>query len=72
MKKFILAILFVLNSVITNAQDAQVEMADALRANGKIYVVVVVLALVFTGIIVYLVNLDSKITKIEKRLNSKN
>lgn len=71
MKKFILSIFLALNCVIVNAQGAQVEMADALRANGKIYVVVVVVALVFTGIVVYLINLDSKITKIEKRISNK-
>jgi K+-transporting ATPase A subunit len=43
-----------------------VEMADQLRADGKIWVVVAVIAAVFFGIIAYLVRLDSKIGKLER------
>ena len=42
------------------------EMSDAVRADGKIYVVVLVLATIFVGIIAYLVRLDRKISKLEK------
>jgi len=45
---------------------AETEMADSLRANGKIYVVVVVLATIFAGIFAYLIILDRKISKLEK------
>lgn len=45
---------------------AQTEMADTMRSNGKIYVVVVVLATIFAGIFAYLVYLDRKISRIEK------
>jgi hypothetical protein len=41
-------------------------MADTLRSNGKIYVVVAVLVTIFLGIIIYLVRLDKKITALEK------
>jgi hypothetical protein len=58
-------LLFV-TTAIAKAQDTQPEMADAMRANGKIYVVVLVLATIFAGIILYLVRLDRKITKLEK------
>lgn len=52
------------------AQDAtnEIEMADKLYADGRIYVVVAVVATIFAGIIVYLINLDSKISKLEKQL----
>lgn len=43
----------------------QPEMADIMRSNGKIYVVVVIAAMVFLGIVVYLINLDRKIKKLE-------
>ncbi|MFD2519626.1 CcmD family protein [Emticicia soli] len=46
----------------------EVEMADKMRADGKIWVVVAVIAVVFVGIIAYLVLLDRKISKIEKGL----
>ena len=42
------------------------EMADAMRSNGKIYVVIAVLATIFAGIFVYFIMLDRKITKLEK------
>jgi uncharacterized membrane protein len=41
-------------------------MADTFRNNGKIYVVVAVLLTIFAGIIIYLVRLDKKITRLEK------
>ena len=47
------------------AQD--VEMADALRQSGKIYVVVAVIAVIFAGLAIYLFTLDKKISKIEKQ-----
>ncbi|MFS8617510.1 MAG: CcmD family protein [Solitalea sp.] len=43
-----------------------VEMADALRQSGKIYVVVSVIAVIFIGLAIYLFSLDKKISKIEK------
>ena len=43
-----------------------VEMADQLRTNGKIYVVVVVLLIVLLGILAYLISLDRKISKLEQ------
>ena len=54
------------------AQDSagaqKVEMADRLRADGKIYVVVFVLGTILLGLILYVVRLDRKITKLEKDL----
>lgn len=41
-------------------------MADAMRSNGKIYVVVAVILLLFAGLIVYLLRLDKKISRLEK------
>jgi len=49
------------------AQESRPEMADALYRNGKIYVVVLVLATIFAGIIIYLIRLDRKISKLEKK-----
>ena len=49
--------------------NSEVTMADQMRADGKIWVVVGVIALIFAGIITYLVRLDSKLTKVEKELN---
>ena len=43
-----------------------VQMADGMRADGKIYVVVAVIVTIFAGIILYLIRLDRKLTKLEK------
>jgi hypothetical protein len=41
-------------------------MADQFRADGKIYVVVAVIATVLAGIVVYLITIDRKLAKLEK------
>ena len=55
--------------------DDDVEMADEMRSNGKIYVVVSVVMIIFIGLIGYTVTIDRKLRKLEeeilkKRLNS--
>jgi uncharacterized membrane protein len=51
------------------AQDAgqgSVEMADTMRQNGKIYVVIAVILTILAGLIAYVVRIDRKVTKLEK------
>ena len=62
----LLTFLFTFLSAISQETSRQVDMADTLRNNGKIYVVVAVLLTIFAGIIFYLVRLDRKITRLEK------
>lgn len=66
MRKASLVLIMLLLAAIAHAQSSEPEMADAMRSNGKIYVVVLVLATIFAGIILYLVRLDRKISKLEK------
>lgn len=47
--------------------ETEVEMADTLRQDGKIYVVVVVLLTVLVGLIIYLIMIDRKVGKLEKQ-----
>lgn len=47
-----------------------VEMADVMRADGKIYVLVGIILIIFVGITAYVINTDRKITKLEKNLPS--
>jgi CcmD family protein len=70
MKKTISLITLLFMALNLFAQDAtnEIEMADKLYADGRIYVVVAVVATIFAGIIVYLINLDSKISKLEKQI----
>lgn len=48
------------------AQEQQVEMADTMRSNGKIYVVVAVCLTILLGLFLYVYNVDRKIGKLEK------
>lgn len=48
--------------------NAEIEMADAWRDNGKIYVVVATIASIVAGIIFYLIILDRKVGKLEKQM----
>ena len=57
-------------NIQTMAQDfsngEKAEMADSMRSNGKIYVVVAVVLVILAGLIFYLVGLDRKISRLEK------
>ena len=58
--------------VITFSQGSNsVEMADAFRADGKIYVVVLGLVIILTGVILFLIRVDRKLFKLEKRMGKK-
>ena len=46
-------------------------MADGLRSEGKIYVVITVIAIVFVSLALLMIYLDRKISKLERRLNGK-
>ena len=56
---------FVLSAVCF-AQDAKPDMADVMRSNGKIYVVVAVCLTILMGLFIYLFLLDRKISRMEK------
>ena len=55
-------------TLLTFAQDTTetAEMADVMRDNGKIYVVVAVIVTIFIGLILYLLRIDKKVTALEK------
>ena len=54
------------------AQNNNVEMADALRSNGKIYVVVGCIVIILVGLLVYLFAMDRRLKILEKKSNDKN
>jgi len=77
MKKIVinLSLLFMLTfsllaqeNVTPQNKAEEVEMADKFRADGKIYVVVSVVAILFAGLLVYLISLDRKVRKMEDEL----
>lgn len=67
MKKltFLLLLTFSFNAVFAQG-GAGVTMDDVLRSNGKIYVVVAIIAIIFLGLAIYLFSIDSRLRKIEK------
>jgi EamA domain-containing membrane protein RarD len=52
-------------SLAVHAQ-AKPEMADLMRSNGKIYVVVGVCLIILTGLFLYVWGIDRKISRLEK------
>ena len=67
---FIILITCLFFSISAFAQQ-EVEMADTLRSNGKIYTVVAVCLTILFGLFFYVFLLDKKINRIEKEINSK-
>ena len=66
LKKISLLLMIMMTSTIIFAQDEKVEMADKMRDNGRIYVVVAVVLTILIGLIMYVVRLDKKMTQLEK------
>ncbi|MES2679137.1 MAG: CcmD family protein [Bacteroidota bacterium] len=73
MKKYSLLLLSLFFSVVTKAQvgivAAEPEMADQFRANGKIYIVITVIAMIFLAIVVFLALIERKIKHLENQVN---
>ncbi len=69
MHKLFLRFLFIAGCLFLScaafAQD-KVEMADSMRSNGKIYVVVAVCLTILIGLFIYVFMLDKKISRFEK------
>ena len=61
--------LFLALLLASPAYSQEVEMADGMRADGKIYVVVAVLLVILIGLIAYLIIIDRKATRLEKKLD---
>lgn len=76
MKK-IVVFLLVLFSFASQAQEKiavtaadysnnEVEMADVMRSEGKIYVLVGIIVLIFIGLLLYVIQTDRRVSKLEK------
>ncbi len=74
MHKILLRVFFFVSymmpTVLAQAQDSlqreKPQMADAMRSNGKIFVVVVVLLIILIGLFAYLISVDRKMSRLEK------
>jgi len=65
----LLALLFTATSAFAQAADPNApEMADTLRQSGKIYVVVAAVVVIVAGLLIYLISLDRKVSKLEAEI----
>lgn len=69
MKKLLITLFILLPALWASAQENGVnpQAATGMRAEGKIYVVLAVAVTILVGLIIYLITLDRKITKLEKK-----
>lgn len=68
-RKFIAAIPMFLVLPSLQAQNTSVEMADLFREQGKIYVVIAVILVLFAALITYLFVVDRKVKKLEDKVD---
>ena len=69
MNRFFAIIAFLLITVTATCQNSEPQMADTMRSEGKIYVVVTVLCIVFACLATYLIIIDKKLKKLENKLD---
>jgi heme/copper-type cytochrome/quinol oxidase subunit 4 len=62
----LLALLFMLLSSFFLHAQADSSTENLMRSNGRIYVVITVILIILAGLILYLVRLDRKMSKLEK------
>ncbi len=55
--------------ILTFPAEAQGTATDFMRSIGKMYVVVAVIIAVFVGLVVFMVYLDRRLTKLENQIN---
>lgn len=66
-KRIKLLLLTLIPSLSLAQGNQTVEMADAFRQDGKIYVVVLGLVIILTGVVLFLVRVDRKLTRLERK-----
>ena len=72
MKKIAIIIMLLTTTLNLFAQANDVEMADALRSNGKIYIVVICIVIILIGLLSYLFVIDKRLKMLEKKSSLKN
>ena len=60
--------ILVLSTIVVKAQGgtAKTDFGETMRSNGRIYVVIAVILTILIGLILYVVRLDRKMSKMEK------
>ena len=67
-RRLYLFVMAFVSSLAAAAQE-QVAMADTMRSNGKIYIVVAVCLTILIGLFLYVLTIDRKINRLEKEKN---
>lgn len=67
-RRLSILVLALVSSLASTAQE-QVAMADVMRSNGKIYIVMAVCLTILIGLFLYVVTIDRKISRMEKEKN---
>ncbi len=60
-------LLMVAGMVPAFAQGTGPQMDDLMHRNGKIYVVVAVLVVIFIGIVLFLIGMERRVSRLEKQ-----
>jgi len=60
--------ILLLNTMFVQAQEGagKTNFGETMRSNGRIYVVIAVILTILIGLILYIVRLDKKMSKMEK------
>lgn len=72
MKKILTVLILLFSSLNLLAQNSDIEMADKLRTDGKIYIVVICIVIILAGLLFYLFTLDKRLKLLEKKSTPKN
>ena len=67
--KWVMTLLLALSTFLMKAQETGQgpQMADSFREDGKIYVVIAVLSIVFLALITYMIFIDVKLKRVEQK-----
>lgn len=65
LRRAAVCLILLIGPLTLHAQDS-VDMADTMRADGKIYVVVGVMVIIFVGLFIYLMIIDRKLSRMER------
>jgi uncharacterized membrane protein len=72
MIKRIISLVLMLMSFGAWAQGEGPQMADAMRENGKIYIVISVISLIFLALVIFMVYLERRVKKLEEEIKKGN
>ena len=68
MKKLLSILAFTFAFLTGFGQSQETQMADVMRSNGKIYVVVATILIVLIGLFIYLFAIEKKVKKLEQKI----